>query len=1699
MINQMNNNALFQNNPQNPQYVPGASNLYQPNPYQSLNAYNQNRLPNLNYSLPGQNPYQNFGNNSFQGMSQGAGINPFDPKVNFLRSNNSMMNQQNFMQNTQNMANVMQEPELEINQYIAERMLERDKMKQQTEEINKRLDEDEEDELEKMEKKELMKEKEDDKKKEGTKDQREERQKRRELLFGEILKAPFDIFVPKSEFFSSIDRSFLEEIIMIPLKTEGASGRKYVTDYNKENLFDDKEAFNPQDIIKLNDEDEYFERAIKDGIYLDYVKQLLYSYNIEKIEQRAFREKKKDWFRPNGDIRMDNDIFNDVITKPIDISLSSNDQFNTFVGNSMFSGRNNSKMNIFKLKIIIGKIIFNCHPCFSEEDIIAHEVIKLHKDFYETMNNLHIPYLKEKIKSITIKLDSYNNIHEKTDLQETEIKNMNIFLTQAAQLLREEKQIINNKANALYNKWLDLKTIRRTQGYQNTTLKLNIIRFNSNNSNPNIFDYAFIITNPELENVQSTPKDEINRRNKIKNYLIFIKVYINNVFAFQTKPCELQWPSYEVEINSQFIMNLFTRPTKFEVELYINKKIVKKFEAEPPGMFSKSVTSSSSLFEEIEFGEKDNISENEIKTEEKNEKVENKNLEDSEKVKLLNEKVNNENDEKIKVLNIENQKNGKIEGTILLKTEWEGRAPDLPPTKIEDKLELINKQIEFKKLIRIENEDDYPFDVNDPRNVAFVEKMKKDKLELTLKFLYKEYLLTYYDVHSNRHYLLLKRLEKNSLNKLHFPILESQILKNKELSKILNDLRLSETKSILSIDDEKELKIREALDNLKKKYKGKILSEEEFLTYQKEKISAMKKDEIIKGTLGYFQVISEAEIYDNPILFFKEFFMRVFSRSRKLAPLRLKPAPVKVENLEKIKINIHVVKGYNIPLRLSAAPQAVIDNQKLLAVNANVSVLRDVFLADNQRLNQLRGNQNIQEMAGFNNIINNSGLFSGNINNNSINFDLSNSRRGNNPNFDNPMFNPINPNMSNNYYYQNNNRITTTETANNIHNLNRIEENRVNSFIEVRFSHNNKEGIFRTDSIESIHPDYNHQFEFYIYPKDNEKYFTREELSKCPDEFFFTLYDEVKSDFSINDKVNDIYVQKKERKYLGSFKVPLSTVFQNNSVLDTICKVDIPKTVFGYYSDTTSIYNLGETDEEEKNENENDNRNEAMNNAAGIGVLPRFGQNVSTKDLYVKRIINPFVNTYVSLYITLDPIPNFTQNEDNDYVAGYEDSVFLINSTKWLNNIKEIKYLKNRKIRLFAENIDGLSVFMPRYLIKDGQRPPDLIYDESNENCISKVSRFVSLIPFIEENQTVDFAEDMPDCWCTDTEFLNLGFGDYEEHAVLLCNYFNYVDLKQKNNCVSYLLIGDAQPEGSTIYVVRMTDDYKEVELWNAKTGDCFYFDKTIIVTKLACIPVSQQYKYTKSNSDKICPLKSVGAIVTFDNVYVNMQEESDPGLISFDLSNKTFWRPFLSEDISKKYFPEGIKTVQKQIEYSEPNENEAYQLKNAIRDYLKKCIQEERLKTNGPTDRPLKTEGLHKINPKIEKILEKYEMFSFTTNISGINMNKEFKNNALDDVAITKMKKNKLENVRNEQLKNLELFEKQIKDEFNGDEEVYGFPINLSYTTMKEIWEQIKLTNVHLIAGEDKELSLSVYVDPLPSGINSIWIFFAILGRRGL
>jgi hypothetical protein len=57
-----------------------------------------------------------------------------------------------------------------------------------------------------------------------------------------------------------------------------------------------------------------------------------------------------------------------------------------------------------------------------------------------------------------------------------------------------------------------------------------------------------------------------------------------------------------------------------------------------------------------------------------------------------------------------------------------------------------------------------------------------------------------------------------------------------------------------------------------------------------------------------------------------------------------------------------------------------------------------------------------------------------------------------------------------------------------------------------------------------------------------------------------------------------------------------------------------------------------------------------------------------------------------------------------------------------------------------------------------------------------------------------------------------------------------------------------------------------------------------------------------------------------------------------------------------------------------------------------------------------------------------------------------------------------------------------------------YGFPINITFISLDQLWEEVKNTGLHNILSENSEFVLSVGIYPYPCNINSVWIYLAAL-----
>ena len=219
------------------------------------------------------------------------------------------------------------------------------------------------------------------------------------------------------------------------------------------------------------------------------------------------------------------------------------------------------------------------------------------------------------------------------------------------------------------------------------------------------------------------------------------------------------------------------------------------------------------------------------------------------------------------------------------------------------------------------------------------------------------------------------------------------------------------------------------------------------------------------------------------------------------------------------------------------------------------------------------------------------------------------------------------------------------------------------------------------------------------------------------------------------------------------------------------------------------------------------------------------------------------IPTYLNVTMSLEPFIQIeTQNEAETY-PGSEKTPFLLAGSEWAKAVVE-KFRKSpRRVPVFLESLECQSVFICRYLTP--MKPPPQIFVPGRADAAKapeRAARYVSLIPWVGDSHLF---KDMPDLTCLSQEFLDLGMGDSEEHAILLCNMFNYIDRQQqqmsgaqevagdeealeneKPGLRSYIVYGQAIPDGDCWYVARR-DAKSRVELWDPRTAECYVFGQS--------------------------------------------------------------------------------------------------------------------------------------------------------------------------------------------------------------------------------------------------------------------------------
>jgi len=387
---------------------------------------------------------------------------------------------------------------------------------------------------------------------------------------------------------------------------------------------------------------------------------------------------------------------------------------------------------------------------------------------------------------------------------------------------------------------------------------------------------------------------------------------------------------------------------------------------------------------------------------------------------------------------------------------------------------------------------------------------------------------------------------------------------------------------------------------------------------------------------------------------------------------------------------------------------------------------------------------------------------------------------------------------------------------------------RVMSFVQVRFQGTSR----RCSAQEGPTPTWNESVYIPFLPP--RKDFSPSNLQSINEMVSFNLFDEVIVDAPSDDyRTEDATFQKREKRYLGCFSIPFSTIYMNGRV-EGMFRLNTPPVNLGY---------------------------------AG---KPQQSSEVLESSGVLKEIVNEIEDdrsnaTYVYIMATLDPVlATSDEPHESSRVGAGENEKVVKYAKQWLKKIKNTNTrTKSANLQLFGNNLNGDAVFVTRYI-----RPqvPPLRNDGQEMTHPAALLRFVSLVPFLDDWQA--FANGGNDVWCPSQDFLEISAGDWEEHAILFCNYMLWA-FKDRPSLLVYLVLGRGVPEGDTVYVLVVDTTDATRLLFNACTGT--------------------SYRVT----DKNCPLRDVSLVLNDKNVWANVQEQGEPCKIRWNFELSTDWHPF--------------------------------------------------------------------------------------------------------------------------------------------------------------------------------------------------------------
>ncbi|KAG8468305.1 hypothetical protein KFE25_013388 [Diacronema lutheri] len=468
------------------------------------------------------------------------------------------------------------------------------------------------------------------------------------------------------------------------------------------------------------------------------------------------------------------------------------------------------------------------------------------------------------------------------------------------------------------------------------------------------------------------------------------------------------------------------------------------------------------------------------------------------------------------------------------------------------------------------------------------------------------------------------------------------------------------------------------------------------------------------------------------------------------------------------------------------------------------------------------------------------------------------------------------------------------------------------------------------------------------------------------------------------------------RYYLGTLAIPLSTILSEGRVEGTF-EIDVPPMLLGHRLP-------GDADEAEQPARGQGLRTpaRAARRALAIGAAAAAAAPAAAA-----------ARAVVTLFVTIDPVLPPPTREVAE-VPDLDDAPLLAIARTFIGAIRALAPFASgaRPLQLFALSSRGESTLVCRYV--HPQAPP------AELRLVSELMRYVRLIPFLED--VVTSVEAKADVWTTTDEFLSMGAGDGEEHALLLCNYLLH------RGDEAYVVVGRSALEERAFFVLMRETGAAEGTLFHAVRGTSY--------------PLV----------DSRCPLSAVGMVFNASNVWANVQPADVPSKMSWNLADSLAWRRlFIDGSADADQVSRWTRSVQLSTpHYTRAAEEDKNDLEREVERAIRLHIEERR--GSRPTD----------WNNNMRRILKTILVRLEVDAREGVT--------------------SKPDELRAELAQTLQSYA------------VVGFPLNVTWTDIKQVIEAVDATDIHNSSGKELKFALTVHVVAYPNSIYSVWVYVAAL-----